>query len=391
MDPTPHERPRMDGHEGPEWLFEHSLDLMVIADLNGYFVQVSPSWTRVLGWSEEELLSRPYVEFVHPQDIDRTEQESRRLWGGSDTLVFQNRYRCRDGSYRWLSWVAHTSLERRAIFAVARDVTEEKQAEQELRRAKEAAEAANQAKSAFLASMSHELRTPLNAILGFTKVLLRPEVERLGPVERDFLGRVHASGLHLLGLVNQVLDFDRVEAGRLELRLESVDAGRIVTEVVTQLEALAGGKDLALRREGPAHLSPIVTDAGYLRQILINLVGNALEFTAAGSVVVRVEAGVEGQRPARVRVIDTGIGIPSDQLERIFEPFVQLDAGTARRHGGTGLGLPIVRTLVKALGFELAVESEPGVGTTFTLDLPLPSKPRVLGPSFADLLRDTGS
>jgi PAS domain S-box-containing protein len=366
---------RKSGTEGAEWLFEHSLDLMAIANLDQYFTQVSPSWTRLLGWSEAELLSRPYTDFVHPDDLLSTVEESGRLVDGSDTLIFRNRYRCRDGSYRWLHWKAHTSLERRAVFAVARDVTDARRAEEELRAAKESAEAANRAKNAFLASMSHELRTPLNAILGFTKILLRPEVEAMGIVERDYLQRVHRSGLHLVSLVNQVLDFNRAESGRFEVRSESVDVGEVVEGVLVQLEALAKDKGLNLSREVPADLAPIASDRGHLQQILFNLVGNALKFTERGSILVRVEVGPRGDLPGRLSVIDSGSGIPADQHARVFEPFVQLDSGPARRQGGTGLGLAIARSLCDALGYGLSVRSDVGEGSTFTVEFVTPPSP----------------
>ena len=360
---------RESSHEGPEWLFEQSLDLMAIASVDGYFTQVSPSWTRVLGWSESELLGRPYTDFVHPDDLGPTVNEQERLEGGKDVLFFENRYRSRDGTYRWLAWKAHTSFERQAVFAVARDITEAKEAEEELRRAKEAAEAASHAKSAFLASMSHELRTPLNAILGFTKILLRPEVREVGTVERDYLRRVHSSGLHLLGLVNQVLDFNRVEAGRVLLDAEPVDVGGAAQEVLTQLEALAKDKGLELRLHVPAELAPIRTDRGHLQQVLINLVGNALKFTDTGSVEVHIETDPQTSAPLRIAVSDTGVGIPEDQLVRVFEPFVQLDSTLARRHGGTGLGLAIVRHLCEALGFEVKATSVLGKGSSFIVEL----------------------
>lgn len=357
------------GNEGPDWLFEHSLDLMVIASIDGYFKQVSPSWTRTLGWTEAELLSRPYTDFVHPDDVQRTVEERERLGEGSDTLVFQNRYRHRDGSYRWLHWKAHTSFERNLVLAVARDITDSKSAEIDLRRAKEAAEAASLAKSNFLAAMSHELRTPLNSILGFTRVLLRSGSREFGEVERDYLRRVQASGRHLLDLVNKVLDLGRVETGRLVLEPEPVDVAWVVTEVTRQLEHLEPDKGVTLSCEAPAGLERIVTDAGRLRQILFNLIGNALKFTERGSVRVVLEADPSGTHAGRVRVIDTGPGIPPDRLEDIFAPFEQVEAGTARRHDGAGLGLAIARSLAEILGFRLSVESRLGAGSTFTLEL----------------------
>ena len=251
---------------------------------------------------------------------------------------------------------------------VAADVTERRRAEEVILRAKAAAEEASRSKSEFLASMSHELRTPLNSVIGFTKVLLRNKAGNLGPTDVTYLERISANGEHLLALINNILDLSKVEAGMLQVEMADTEIPRLVQETVAQLEGRVTGTAVELRAELPDAAVPIATDAHRLRQVLINLIGNALKFTDEGEVVVRVE-GDESGVPRRIRVTDTGIGIPADRLGVIFEAFEQADRSTTRRYGGTGLGLSISRGICQQLGYDLTVESEPGVGSTFTIHL----------------------
>ncbi len=250
-----------------------------------------------------------------------------------------------------------------------KDVTPRVRAEEALRVAKEEAEAANKAKSDFLASMSHELRTPLNSIIGFTNILLKNRDGRLQDKDLNFLQRVLANGKHLLELINEVLDLAKVEAGRMELVIEDVDLGHLVQETVGQLEGQAKVKegDVALVADVPERSKPVETDSAKLKQVIINLVGNALKFTHDGSVTVRLDLGPDGRTPVAIAVQDTGIGIPQDRLEAIFEAFQQAEAGTSRKYGGTGLGLALSRSICLLMGYDLIVESEVGKGSTFSI------------------------
>ena len=178
--------------------------------------------------------------------------------------------------------------------------------------------------------------------------------------------------MHLLSLINQILDVAKIEAGRMELDRETVAVDVLVNETLAMLESTAEAKGLTLRRELPAHIAPLVTDAGKLRQILINLVGNAIKFTAVGEVLVRVTIDPDTGHAREIVVRDTGMGIPPDRQSKIFEPFEQGDSSMRRQYGGTGLGLSIVTTFAKLIGATVEVESEVGAGTTFTIRLPAP-------------------
>jgi PAS domain S-box-containing protein len=350
--------------------FELSFDLLCIAGFDGYFKELNPSWEKTLGYSLEELKSRPFLDFVHPEDRQSTEKEAARLAEGAITIAFHNRYRCKDGSYRWLYWTSVPDMEEGLLFAAARDVTRRKEAEEELRKAKEQAEGASRAKSDFVASMSHELRTPLNSIIGFANVLMADKASGLQERGKNYLERIRANGEHLLLLINQVLDLAKVEAGRVEVELEDTDLTSLVDAVVAQFEGQIGDRDVELRVEVPSSLDQIVTDPQKLRQVLINLLANALKFTKEGSITVRVHADSETNKPLELEVEDTGIGIPERRLGSIFESFEQLDRGTSRSFEGTGLGLAISKSLCELLECGLTVESEVGKGSTFRIEFP---------------------
>jgi signal transduction histidine kinase/DNA-binding response OmpR family regulator len=232
-------------------------------------------------------------------------------------------------------------------------------------------EIANQHKSQFLANMSHELRTPLNAIIGLTDMMVN-NVARFGTDKAlEPLRRVHRAGIHLLGLINQILDLSKIESGKLELHLESVSILPLIEEVVGTARPLAEQNKNVLAVECPRELPPIEADAMRLRQIILNLLSNACKFTTSGNVKLQVATALhEGQRFLEIAVIDTGIGMTAEQMSRLFEEFSQADAATARQYGGTGLGLSITRRLCQMMGGDVTVASELGKGSRFTVRLP---------------------
>jgi signal transduction histidine kinase/CheY-like chemotaxis protein len=232
-------------------------------------------------------------------------------------------------------------------------------------------ETANQHKSQFLANMSHELRTPLNAIIGLTDMLLSNPARFGTDKALEPLRRVHRAGTHLLGLINQILDLSKIEAGKLDLHLESVSISPLIEEVVGTARPLAEQNKNILAVECPRDLPPIETDAMRVRQVVLNLLSNACKFTKSGDIKLKVTMALhEGQRFVEIAVSDTGIGMTAEQMSRVFEEFSQAEASTARRFGGTGLGLAITRRLCQMMGGDVTVTSELGKGSTFTVRLP---------------------
>ncbi|MEM6792920.1 MAG: ATP-binding protein [Acidobacteriota bacterium] len=253
---------------------------------------------------------------------------------------------------------------REGAVVVATDITELYRTQVELESARDEAEAASRSKSSFLATMSHELRTPLNSIIGFANLLEKNRRGSLGEEELNFLVRIRDNGLHLLALINDILDLSKIEAGHLELALEPAEIGQMVREVSEELRPQLRSA-VRLKIEVPPGLPRLETDVGRLRQVLRNLLSNAIKFTHEGTITVRLIGDPAATRALEVE--DSGIGIPEDRLNTIFEAFQQVDASTARHYGGTGLGLSICRSLCQMMGYSITVCSQPNAGSTFTV------------------------
>jgi PAS domain S-box-containing protein len=466
-------------------------DLACIAHVDGYFKKVNPAWEKTLGYTQEEVLSRPFLDFVHPDDLEMTADERARQNRFYRTHHFVNRYRAKDGSYRLLEWQTTFNRDEFTRFGVARDITEQrrwedslreseerfrimadscptiiwvtdgegrlrltnrmcreffgpafehaespadtsllhpddrdeyaggflkavrerspfrgearvrradgewrwihsyaeprlsasgdflghvgispditerKEAEHALQSAKQAAEAANRAKGEFLANMSHEIRTPMSAVIGLTDLMLETE---LAADQRGYMEGVRNSAEALLRILNDILDFSKIEAGRLDFETIGFDLRRVLESTLKVLGVRAMSKGLELTGEvAPEVPRRLTGDPARLRQILVNIVGNAIKFTEEGEVEIR--AGIQSQTENEVElhftVRDTGIGIPPDKQEHVFRPFVQADSSTTRQFGGTGLGLTISSQLVELMRGRMWIESEEGRGSTF--------------------------
>jgi two-component system, sensor histidine kinase and response regulator len=480
--------------------FELSRDLVCTAGFDGYFKQLNAAWTETLGWSEEELRARPFVEFVHDEDRARTEEQTAELAAGGVTVDFVNRYATKDGGWRWIEWSSMAILEEQLIYASARDVTQRKvieaalersdhrtrqivetahdafisidargritgwnsqaeasfgwarrdalgrelaetiiperqraahrhglerflatgegpvlgtrleltalhrdgrefpveltisplemekgyvfnaflrditerrAAEQELALARDQALEASRMKSMFVANVSHEIRTPMNGVIGMSELLLDTELDE---AQREYAEAISASGEALLTIIDDILDFSKIEAGKLELDPTDFDLREAIERACGMLAVRAHEKGLELAVAIGAEVPALVrADSARLRQVLTNLVANAIKFTAEGEVVVRASAtrASDGEALVRVEISDTGIGIEHEALEQLFEPYAQADGSTTRKYGGSGLGLAISRQLVELMGGKVGADSELGAGRSFWFELPV--------------------
>jgi PAS domain S-box-containing protein len=327
----------------------------------------------IFGYTEprEDWSFQIFMDHVHPADREWVERTFRRALEGGGKWNFECRIHRVDGEERWI-WAQGEAYRDESdtpirMLGVVRDVTARKAAEAEREQLLEEAERASRAKSDFLAVMSHELRTPMNAILGYVDLLLMGVPDRLPAGARSQVERVGMSARHLLSLIEQVLAFSRIEAGHQEVDVERVDLRKVAADACDLLDPLAGRKGLYLRCRLPDDEVAVRTDVAKARQILVNLIGNAVKFTESGGVEVRVATDGDG---VVLEVEDTGVGIAESQLESIFEPFRQAEQPLSRRQGGTGLGLAVTRQLAELLGGSVTARSASGHGSTFTLRLP---------------------
>ncbi|TPQ41668.1 hypothetical protein C2U69_07510 [Cupriavidus pinatubonensis] len=355
-------------HRDP--LLELSLDLICEASGDGYFTRVNPAFTSVLGWRADELLARPFLDFVAPEDRARTQELVRSHVKGNPIEDFQNRYLCKDGAVRWLSWRA-VLRDDGTLYATARDVTQSRIAQLEIERARQEAEAASRAKSAFLAMISHEIRTPMNGVIGMIEVLTRTT---LSADQREMVATVRESAAALLNIIDDILDFSKIEADKMRIECVPLSIEHTVETLCASLVLLAERNNVALYLDiDPGLPAQVLGDDLRLRQVLYNLVGNAIKFSGGalpgGRVYLRIAPA--GGDVVRFEIEDNGIGMPPDAMATLFQPFVQAETTTTRRFGGTGLGLAICRRLTELMGGSIAAASQPGAGATFTVCLPL--------------------
>ena len=340
---------------------------------DGKFQFINPQFKKYTGYNEDDLIDTSLWKIIYPKDREVLRGNLTKL---KDELSSPYEYRIvnRTGEIRWIMETA-TSIQYRgrpAVLASMIDITERKQAEVELQKAKEAAEAASRAKSEFLANMSHEIRTPLNAILGMTELTLDTELK---PDQREFLKVVQSSSDTLLRLINDILDFSKIEAGQMQLEEVGFKLRELVEGVAEILSVRAYNKGLELL----CYIEPnipnwVFGDPTRISQILVNLVGNAIKFTESGEVCIKVERikpSLDGKMELHFMVSDTGIGISKENQSRIFDKFSQADSSTTRRFGGTGLGLSISKSLVELMGGKMWLESEQGKGSVFHFSLTL--------------------
>lgn len=354
-------------------------NLVVITDESGRIEWVNDAFTRHTRYTLDEVRGLVPGHVLQGADTDPETVAFMR-----DKLAAHEPFTCevlnysRSGDPYWIALEVRPILddggEVSGFVAVQSDVTTRRLTEETLRAAKETAEETGRSKERFLASMSHEIRTPLNAVLGLTELLLDTELEE---EQRSYVVTAHQSGRHLLAIVNDILDFSALESGRVEVETTPTDPHELVADVCAMLGSTAERAGLQLGWTAADTVPAAVhTDPVRLRQVLINLVGNGLKFTDRGGVWIDLdylpaEESADGEARLVAAVRDTGVGIPGDRVERLFEPFTQMDASTTRTHGGTGLGLAISLRIAQRLGGALEVDSVPGRGSIFTLTLPV--------------------
>jgi PAS domain S-box-containing protein len=372
-------------------LIENASDLITITDRDGIIRYSSPSLKTILGYDAEAFLNRPIFEFIHTEDlataIDVFEYA---VTYPTVTAPFELRAKHQDGSWLVIEAVSNNRLNDPAIAGIIltlRDVTERRRIA-ELQQEKETAEQANRAKSQFLANMSHELRTPLNAIIGYSEMLQEEAIDLEQEAFIPDLQKIYSAGKHLLSLINDILDLSKIEAGKMDLYLESFDVAGLVQDVVSTVQPLMAKNHNMLTVNYTEPLGSITADLTKVRQILLNLLSNAAKFTQNGTITLTVRRAAgkpSNDKPSEetsslklptpdasfiFQVADTGIGMSPEQTSKVFEAFTQADASTTRKYGGTGLGLAISQRFCHMMGGEIVVDSTLGNGSTFTVELP---------------------
>jgi PAS domain S-box-containing protein len=353
--------------------FMLSRDLLCIASLDGYFKRVNPAWQDTLGFTAEELQAAPFPDFVHPEDRERTLAELERLGDGKETIDFENRYRAKDGSYRWLRWGARAVPEESLVFASARDVTESKESEERIRRLNldlalraQQLEAANRELESFSYSVSHDLRAPLRHIDGFAALLTKRAADALDAEGQRYVATISKAARQMGMLIDDLLAFSRI--GRADLRFEPVDHDALVAGVVEESDRAAAGPKVQWTVEA---LPRVRADAAMLRQVWVNLIGNAVKYSGKSPAPrIAIAARRDEERGEFIFTIcDNGVGFDMAYADKLFGVFQRLHG--SKEFEGTGIGLANVRRIVARHGGRTWAEGSPGAGATFYFSLPL--------------------
>jgi PAS domain S-box-containing protein len=342
--------------------FEMSLDMLCIAGFDGYFKRINPAWERILGFSRVELVSAPYLDFVHPDDREKTVAEAKRLTTGVDTISFENRYRCKDGSHKWLLWRATADFETKLLYAAARDITDRKNAEDELKHTAAELKRSNEELAQFAYVASHDLQEPLRMVTSFLQLLEKRYSDKVDEDGKRFIGFAVDGAKRMQALIQDLLALSRVQNRAMPDEL--TDSAKVLRDVMQDLQ-------IAIRETGATitsdALPTLIADVSQFAQLLQNLIGNALKFH--GKDPIRIHVGVNrGPDQWVFSVKDNGIGIEPQFFDRIFGIFQRLHSRTELP--GTGIGLAVCKKIVERHGGRIWVESEQGRGTTFFFTIP---------------------
>jgi PAS domain S-box-containing protein len=360
-----------------ESLVQNSPVAIVSVDIDGKVSSWNPAAERLFGYSQAEALScnLDVLTTTIPEMLEEAKDFTREMKGRTSFISTITRRGRRDGAVVEVEVLAAPVDEKdpyAGSLAIYHNITELKRAEQELQEAKEAAESANRAKSTFLANMSHELRTPLNAVIGYSEMLIEDAEEQGQEEFIPDLQKILEASRQLLSLINDVLDLSKIEAGKVEIYLETFDVMDLIQDVVSTVQPLVEKNANNLKIRNADDLGTMYTDLIKVRQGLVNLLGNASKFTEHGT--IRLDTArqtVDGADWITFSVSDTGIGMTPEQMKKLFQPFSQTEASMTRKYGGTGLGLEITRRFCEILDGDITANSEPGVGSTFTIRLPV--------------------
>ena len=354
---------RLRAEENLERFFSQNLDMLCIAGFDGYFKRLNPVWERVLGYSTEELLAEPFLSFVHPEDRERTTHEAAKLAEGDHiTILFENRYRCKDGSYKWLQWMSSTAADRGLIFATARDVTKSKEDAQEMARLTAELERSNAELLQFARVASHDLKEPLRTVRSFVELLRDRYSERLDDDGNEFIAFAIDGSTRMERLITDLLAYARV--GAESKPTQGVEMSSAVDEAIEALATLISERDAVVTRDD---LPAVVGDPSQMQQLFQNLIGNAIKYCEKAP---RVHvSGTLDDGTATFSVSDNGLGIDAANLERVFEVFKRCHSRA--RFDGTGVGLSICKKIVERHGGKIWATSEPGTGSTFSFTLPV--------------------
>ncbi len=344
--------------------FELSQEMMGIADQDGRLHTMNNAWNKHLGWTNEELGAKPFIEFVSDDDMENVKTALASLAAGKNAAEFSVQFNCKISDERWLEWHVAPDSDGQ-LFCVVHDIDAARHHQEELEEARTEAESAASSKADFLATMSHEIRTPMNGIIGIANLLLDTDLEA---EQRHYAQAVVESGEALLEIIDDILDISKMEAGKLVIDEQEFSVEKIVGSVIDVVTPRAMEKKLELATYiAPEMASVVRGDSGKLRQILLNLLGNAIKFTDTGAVSVRatVEDKNDARQTLRFEIKDTGIGIPETSRDQLFKPFSQADSSTSNKYGGTGLGLSICKQLTELMDGEIGFDCNPNGGTTF--------------------------
>ena len=368
------ERALRESEEQYRSVIENISEVVFRVSLNGQIEYLNPAWEEITGFAVEESIGSSFLDLIHTEDIENHRGLFEQLLQCQVPFIrLETRHLSSSGDYRWVELYVRPVFDKEGKISgtsgTLRDIHARRATEENLKRTKDAAEAASRAKGEFIANVSHEIRTPMNAVIGMTGLLLDTH---LSPEQREYVETVRVSSENLLSVINDILDFSKIESSRMQLEEVPFSLSECIEESIDLVLPSAIEKKLEIGYQIDLRLkSLIVSDVTRIRQILANLVANAVKFTKVGGILISVN--IEQQRGSNVElrfsVKDTGIGIPPDRIERLFQPFTQADSSTTRNYGGTGLGLVISRKLAELMGGTAWVESQSGKGSTFYFTL----------------------